>query len=166
MCAATLLFEGTKEVVDRQEKFIYNLASQYNGIKAGPDNGIRGYFLTYVIAYLRDFGQNHHFMAESFETAVPWDKMTNMIEKVNKRIMDSCRQRGVNSHIFCSSRVTQVYETGACVYLYFGFNYKEMDDPIEVYEGVENDAREEILNCGGSLSHHHGVGKIRKAFLE
>lgn len=25
-----------------------------------------------MIAYLRDFGMNFHFIAESFETSVPW----------------------------------------------------------------------------------------------
>ncbi len=36
----------------------------------GPENGRRGYFLTYMIAYLRDYGFNYGFMAESFETSV------------------------------------------------------------------------------------------------
>lgn len=75
MCACTLVFEGTKELVARQEKFVYNLAKEYHGMKAGPENGIRGYFLTFVIAYLRDFGSNYQFVAESFEASVPWDKM-------------------------------------------------------------------------------------------
>ena len=26
-------------------------------------------------------------------------------------------------------------------------------------------ARDEILACGGSISHHHGVGKLRKKWL-
>jgi hypothetical protein len=39
------------------------------------ENGIRGYFLTYMIAYLRDFGFNYSFLAESFETSVPWDSV-------------------------------------------------------------------------------------------
>jgi len=75
MCACTLLFEGTAENVARQEKHIYSLAKEYHGMKAGPDNGIRGYFLTFVIAYLRDFASNHFFVAESFEASVPWDKL-------------------------------------------------------------------------------------------
>ncbi len=32
---------------------------------------------------------------------------------------------------------------------------------MEAYEYIENCARDEILSCGGSLSHHHGVGKLR-----
>jgi len=46
--------------------------------------------------------------------------------------------------------------------VYFGFNYDGLKDPVGVYEEAENDARDEIMKCGGSVSHHHGVGKIRK----
>ena len=34
-----------------------------------------------------------------------------------------------------------------------------------MYERVEDAAREEVMNCGGSISHHHGIGKIRKRFI-
>lgn len=36
---------------------------------------------------------------------------------------------------------------------------------VEVYEELETIARDEIMASGGSLSHHHGVGKIRKKWL-
>lgn len=32
---------------------------------------------------------------------------------------------------------------------------------MEVYEHIETCAREEILSNGGSISHHHGIGKLR-----
>lgn len=57
--------------------------------------------------------------------------------------------------------MTQTYDAGACVYFYFGFNYSEVANPVEVYEHIETAAREEILLNGGSISHHHGVGKLR-----
>jgi alkyldihydroxyacetonephosphate synthase len=166
MWACILLFEGTKQNVKREQKSVYALAKQYHGMKAGPDNGIRGYFLTFVIAYMRDFACNYHIIAESFEASVPWDKMDSLWLNVKERIYQSCRKRGVKEYVFISSRVTQVYETGWCIYIYFGFNYSGWEDPLEVYEAVEHDARDEILRCGGSLSHHHGVGKIRKAFMD
>lgn len=37
---------------------------------------------------------------------------------------------------------------------------------IEQYEAVEDAARDEVLLGGGCISHHHGVGKIRKKFME
>ncbi len=71
------------------------------------------------------------------------------------------------SHSFISARVTQVYDAGACIYFYFGFNYGTMSmlQAVEVYEELEIIARDEIMASGGSLSHHHGVGKIRKKWL-
>jgi alkyldihydroxyacetonephosphate synthase len=44
-------------------------------MRAGKENGERGYFLTYVIAYLRDFALLYSFIAESFETSVPWSNV-------------------------------------------------------------------------------------------
>ena len=34
-----------------------------------------------------------------------------------------------------------------------------------VYSEVEDAARDEIMKYGGCISHHHGVGKLRKKFL-
>lgn len=71
------------------------------------------------------------------------------------------------SHYFISARVTQVYDAGAAIYFYFGFNYGSMEimDAVRVYEELETIARDEIMASGGSLSHHHGVGKIRRKWL-
>ena len=42
------------------------------------------------------------------------------------------------------------------MYFYFGFNYRGVPNPVDVYEQIENSARDEVLANGGSLSHHHG----------
>ncbi len=62
--------------------------------------------------------------------------------------------------------MTQVYDVGACIYFYFGINYYGISDPIKLYNDVEAAARDEVLACGGSLSHHHGVGKIRRHWMK
>lgn len=43
IAVATLLFEGDKEEVERQEKLIYEIADQHSGLKAGETNGQKGY---------------------------------------------------------------------------------------------------------------------------
>jgi len=45
---ATLLFEGDKEEVDRQEKLIYEIADLYSGLKAGETNGQKGYVSIFI----------------------------------------------------------------------------------------------------------------------
>lgn len=53
LTVATLLFEGDKEEVARQEKLVYEIASRHCGFAAGASNGQKGYVLTFVIAYIR-----------------------------------------------------------------------------------------------------------------
>ena len=70
--------------------------------------------------------------------------------------------------VWVSFRVTQLYETGAAIYVYLTMMHKGIDRSrvIDAYEFVEDAARDEVLLSGGSISHHHGVGKIRKKFIE
>ena len=134
-------------------------------MKAGSENGERGYQLTFGIAYIRDFVMNHYILGESFETSVPWSKALSLCDNVNRRIWEEHRKRNLPGNPYISARVTQVYQTGVCIYFYFAFYYKGLENPSEVYAEIERAARDEILRSGGSLSHHHGVGKLRQRFL-
>ena len=165
MVACTLLFEGTRAEVAAQERAVYRVAAQHGGIKGGAENGQRGYALTFAIAYIRDFMMYHHVLAESFETAVPWSQCVALIQNVKQRLWQEHAKRGLPGRPFVSARVTQLYETGVCVYFYFAFYARGVADASEVYAELERAAREEILRSGGSLSHHHGVGKLRQRFL-
>jgi alkyldihydroxyacetonephosphate synthase len=71
MVACTLVFEGSRAEVEQQQRDLYSIAARHKGMKAGAENGRRGYQLTYSIAYIRDFLMNYYIIAESFETSVP-----------------------------------------------------------------------------------------------
>jgi alkyldihydroxyacetonephosphate synthase len=165
MVACTLVFEGTRHEVDQQQRDVYRIAARHNGMKAGAENGRRGYQLTFSIAYIRDFLMNYYVIAESFETSVPWSKALALCDNVRRRLTDEYKRRNLPGKPFLSARITQIYPTGVCIYFYFGFYYKEILNPQQIYLELENMARDEILKSGGSLSHHHGVGKLRREFL-
>ncbi len=165
MVVCTLVFEGTRTEVEQQQRDVYRIASRHRGMKAGAENGRRGYQLTYSIAYIRDFLMSYYIIAESFETSVPWTKALALCDNVKRLLADEYTRRGLPGKPFVSARVTQIYRTGVCIYFYFGFYYKGIPNPQEIYLELENIARDEILRSGGSLSHHHGVGKLRREFL-
>ena len=167
----TIVFEGSRIEVDNQKANLYRIAAKYHGLVAGSETGLKGYFLTFAIAYVRDFAAQYSYIAESFETSCPWSKVSTLCSKVRERLIKACLDRGIKEdRLFVSFRVTQLYETGAAVYVYFGYNYAyaniSKDKVVEVYEEIENECREEVLKQGGSLSHHHGIGKIRKRFMK
>jgi len=165
MVACTLVYEGSGREVAAQEAAVAGLMRRHGGMRAGAENGRRGYQLTFGIAYLRDFVMRHWVLGESFETSVPWSRALTLCENVKQRLHAECAARGVPGRPFVTARVTQLYQTGVCVYFYFGFYHKGMADPLATYLELERAARDEILASGGSISHHHGVGKLRRGFL-
>lgn len=165
MCAATLVFEGDSDYVKAEEAKVNAIAARYGGLVGGAENGIRGYFLTYVIAYIRDFGLQYSFIAESFETSVPWSRVTTVCANVKRVVTETARKAGVVRPPWVSCRVTQSYDSGAAIYFYFGFLQNGLENPVAVFCEVEDAARDEIIACGGSISHHHGVGKLRKKWV-
>ena len=165
LCAMVLLFEGSdRKQLRNSEASIASICRKYGGIRSGGESGRRGYFLTFMIAYLRDFGVGYGFLSESFETSVKWTDVNLVYERVKARIGAEAAKEGVCGNPLVAGRVTQTYDSCAAMYFYFGILELGLKDPIGSFSRIEDAARDEILLLGGSLSHHHGVGKIRQKF--
>lgn len=165
MVVATIVMEGTEEEVEYQEENIYRIAKKYNGIRGGANNGKRGYMLTYAIAYIRDFLAAYHITGETYETTVPWSKIHEVCTAVARRGEELHRAYNLPGKPYISPRVTQLYHTGVCIYFTHGFSTRGVDAPNEILNAIDYALRETIMEHGGSISHHHGVGKLRKDFL-
>lgn len=62
-------------------------------------------------------------------------------------------------------RISQIYHSGACVYIYFGIGPTEPgQDQFEVFNELNKKIKGLMIKCGGTLSHHHGVGKKNMEF--
>jgi alkyldihydroxyacetonephosphate synthase len=165
ICAATLVMEGSKSEVAYQEKLVYGLAKKHGGIAGGEGNGKRGYMLTYAIAYIRDFMADYHVTGETYETTVPWDKIHAVIEAVDQMAREKHAAFGLPGRPYVSPRITQLYHTGVCIYFTHGFSAKGVENPDKIFSEIEHSLRETIIEHGGSVSHHHGIGKLRRDFM-
>ena len=165
MVVATIVMEGKREEVGFQKRLSTRIARRHGGFAAGPSNGRQGYMLTFAIAYIRDFMTAMHILGETFETTVPWTQVSGVTSAVKTRLEELCREHGVPGKPFLSYRITQLYQSGVCVYFTMGLYLKGFDDPAGVLAEIEHELRRTVIAEGGSLSHHHGVGKIRRDFL-
>jgi alkyldihydroxyacetonephosphate synthase len=166
MAAATIVMEGSAKEVSYQEANIYNLAKQFKGMASGAENGKRGYMLTYAIAYIRDFLGDFYVLGETFETSAPWSKIHQVCKAAEETLQHRHQEFNLPGTPYLSYRITQLYHTGVCIYFMFGFYTRGVENPEEIFGDIEHSLRQVIIENGGSISHHHGVGKIRKDFLK
>ena len=165
MCALTIVSEGTKEEVDYQQRKVSRLAKKHKGVIGGPGNGKRGYMLTYAIAYVRDFAAKYQIMGETMETTVPWSKIQEVIDATSEKIVELHKQYNLPGKPYISYRIPQIYHTGVCIYFMLGMSVRGVEKPEEKFGEIEHSLRTTIIKHGGSISHHHGVGKLRKDFI-
>lgn len=107
MAACTMMFEGTKEEVERQKKSINRIYPKYHGVIGGAENGQKGYYFIFAIAYIRDFLASLGNISESMEMAVPFSKLPTLVENVKARFFKSVTEKGFDpKKCVFSSRVT------------------------------------------------------------
>jgi|TARA_B100001964_G_scaffold58438_1_gene66244 alkyldihydroxyacetonephosphate synthase len=165
MCASTFVMEGSREEVAYQEKNISKLAKANGGLIGGSENGKRGYMLTFAIAYVRDFLTDFHIIGETMETSVPWSKIQQTCQAAEKKLVELHTKHKFPGIPYMSYRIPQIYHTGVCIYFMLGMSVKGIPHAEDIFGSIEHEIRKVIMENGGSISHHHGVGKLRKDFM-
>ena len=162
---AIFKMEGSKQEVKYQRNNLKILAKKYNPVFAGAGQGKSGYNLTLAIAYIRDFFMDQNIIGETLESAVPWSDVIKVSEAVTKKLRELHEKYDLPGTFLFGSRLSKVYHSGACMYNTIAMSFKGIENPEEVFGEIEHELRKTIIENGGSISHHHGVGKLRKDFM-
>lgn len=165
MCAVTYVMEGSSEEVKYQERNLSRLTKNHGGLISGSENGKRGYLLTFAIAYVRDFLTDYYVIGETMETSVPWSKIKIVCEAATERLFELHKKYDIPGKPYMSYRIPQIYHTGVCIYFMLGMSVKGIPAAEDLFGKIEHSIRKVIMENGGSISHHHGVGKLRKDFM-
>ena len=164
--AAVFKIEGSSTEVENQRENLRTLSKKHGGILAGESTGKSGYLATMVIAYIRELIFTQNVLGETMETAVPWSKINQVKNEAQKLIVQLHKENNLPGKPFFTSRISKIYHTGVCMYNTIAMSFEGIENPEDVFTGIEHKMRENFIKNGGSISHHHGVGKLRKDFMQ
>jgi alkyldihydroxyacetonephosphate synthase len=98
------------------------------------------------------------FVVDTLEIAAQWSALPGIFTAVRAAMMAVPNARAATCHLSHS------YLDGAC--LYFTFAATPPPDEIEAtYVALWDAGQTAVLQHGGNLSHHHGVGLNRARFM-
>ncbi|HWK27047.1 MAG TPA: FAD-binding oxidoreductase [Solirubrobacter sp.] len=103
--------------------------------------------------HLRDDLLDRGVLVETLETAASWSRLDTVYGAVRDALP------GV--HVGC--HVSHVYATGAS--LYFTVLGRQADDPVAQWTGLKERATRAVLDAGGTLTHHHAIGRDHAPWL-
>jgi alkyldihydroxyacetonephosphate synthase len=155
-CLAILGFEGASEDVNNRRGRALALAHGFGGISVGRSAGEAWRASRFQAPYLRDDLLTHGVMVETLETAAQWTNLATLHTGVADAIAGALAQWQTPGYVMC--HVSHVYETGASLYFTFLARQHE-EDPIGQWQAVKRAASEAIVVGGGTITHHHAVGR-------
>jgi alkyldihydroxyacetonephosphate synthase len=95
-------------------------------------------------------------IAETFETAIPWNLFPDFHRRVMQATRDAVTRVCGAGTVAC--RFTHVYPDGAAPY-YSVLAPARLGSEIEQWAEINAAASEAILQSGGTITHHHAVGR-------
>lgn len=114
--------------------------------------------------YLRNSLWEAGYMLDTLETEIRWSQVTTAREK----ILSSIRQAGetFNEKILTFSHLSHLYSTGASLYVtYLLRRSPNPEDNLQHWKQIKEAASMAILECGGTISHQHGIGRDHADYL-
>ncbi|MCK8681479.1 FAD-binding oxidoreductase [Streptomyces lichenis] len=153
-CMAVVGYEGTAEDTAERRSAARKALTAAGGTYAGEEPGEHWARGRYDAPYLRDALLDAGAFAETLETAAFWSDIPALYEGVRRALTDTLTEAGTTPLVMC--HISHVYENGAS--LYFTVVSAQGEDPVAHWEPAKHAANEAILEAGGTISHHHGVG--------
>jgi alkyldihydroxyacetonephosphate synthase len=110
--------------------------------------------------YLRDTLVAAGVLAETFETAITWDRFGDLVDGVRGRVREALRAQGA---VTC--RLTHVYPDGAAPY-FTVLAPARRGYELEQWSELKQAASEAIVAAGGTITHHHAVGRDHRPWYD
>jgi alkyldihydroxyacetonephosphate synthase len=110
--------------------------------------------------YLRDTLVAAGILAETFETAITWDRFTDLVDGVRDGVRVMLGGQGA---VTC--RLTHVYPDGAAPY-FTVLTPARRGQELEQWAELKQAASETILAAGGTITHHHAVGRDHRPWYD
>ncbi len=155
-CLTILGFEGAAEEVAFRRRRALALARDCGGLAVGRSPGEAWLKGRFAGPYLRDELLTHGVMVETLETAAQWSSLPRLHRSVGEAIAGALHACGTPGLVMC--HVSHVYETGASLYFTLIAPQREGDE-IGQWRAVKQAAGEAIVAGGGTITHHHAVGR-------
>ena len=112
--------------------------------------------------YLRDALLDAGALVETLETATFWSRVPELYAAVSDALRTALGDQGTPPVVLC--HISHVYPGGAS--LYFTVAAAAAADPTAQWEAAKRAAGDAILAAGGTISHHHGVGRDHVPWME
>jgi alkyldihydroxyacetonephosphate synthase len=152
------IFEGTGDEPSRDQERARAIVEAEGGTYDGEGAARRWLQHRYSVSYRQAPVFASGAFADTMEVAASWSKLGALYDGV---------RRALGSHVFVMAHFSHAYPDGCCIYFSFAGSAARgkrgsWDAACEeTYDKTWRAAQAAAIEAGGTLAHHHGVGRSK-----
>ncbi|MEX2023724.1 MAG: FAD-binding oxidoreductase, partial [Thermoleophilaceae bacterium] len=161
-CIAFTGFEGETDAVGARRGRCAQILRAHGAVALGTRPGrswLRGRFSA---PYLRDELLDRGVMVETLETATTWSNLSALYDAVAAALRTALAERGTPPAVMC--HVSHLYPSGASLYFTF-LARQEAGVELDQWRAAKRAAGEAIVAAGGTITHHHAIGRDHREWM-
>lgn len=158
-CMMIVGLEGSRASVDAALAASRKIIEGAGGAHMGESFGESWYKNRFGSPNLRDPMMDRGMGVDTLETSTRWSNITALHQRVIGAISGAldARPGRAGTRGIVMAHVSHSYPDGASLYFTFSF-LRDLNDEIGQWWAIKRAASDAILEGGGTISHHHGVG--------
>jgi alkyldihydroxyacetonephosphate synthase len=153
-CLLVLAWEGAPAAVGRRRRDAARLLRGAGAKFMGEGPGGAWAASRFGGPHLRDDLLDRGVMVETLETATSWSNLGALHAAV----------RAALPSLLVGCHVSHLYPTGASLY-FTALGRRDADDPVAQWRAAKTAATDAIVAAGGTLTHHHAIGRDHTPWL-
>jgi len=151
--------EGNSKLVDLEEKITRAMCEQHNGIDCGK-TPVEHWFETRFRVTETSSMPPYKIVFDTIEVASSWDNAAKVYHGV---LNDMDNLKGV---LMITAHVSHFYPNGVGIYFSWGGVPPREVSELKFYQEGWDTVIKAVLDAGGSIAHHHGIGINRSHWME
>ena len=161
-CLVIVGHEGEEESVARRRALAVRTLRAGGAAYLGQTAGRSWEHGRYQGPYLRDTLMGMGAMVETLETSHTWSRLGELHSAVGEAIRGALAAQGTPGIVWC--HLSHAYADGASLYFTF-IARRRAGEEIEQWRQVKQAACEAIVAHGGTITHHHAVGRDHAPYM-
>lgn len=153
LCIGTA--EGEKGAAVHVKKQIKKIAKRFGAMYLGGLVVKKWEKTRYKEPLMREDLMDYGIIIDTLETSVTWDNVQKLYHEVRSFIKNRLAT-------LCMTHASHFYLSGTNLYFIFILKPENMEEYFQFHKGVID----AIVKNGGSMSHHHGIGKMLSPWME
>lgn len=155
-CILVLVFEGRTEIAEAEERIAADLLLR-EAVDLGSDPARVWYEHRYAVSYRQSPMFASGGFSDTMEVAATWDRLLDVYAAV---------RRALGRKVLLLAHFSHAYHEGCSIYFTFAGRAATDEDALVLYDDVWRSGLAAVLEAGGVISHHHGVGVSKASAME